>query len=291
MVLSPVPLFLVLVILPSAVAQKCTNIGVTYTTSPSTADDVAKLAESLKLSAVRLPDANPTVIQSFTFTNVSLMLTIPNSMIPAIAANRSNAAQWLFVHVVPYYPRARISTISVGNDVLDAPQDLSEFVMQAIENIHTSLMREIGIWSISFLEETNSSFFINLYPYKVLRQNSEIPIGFALFQNQSYNLETISSLALVISAMTASGHENVRIIVTETGWPSSGSTGIDTSQRKEGVAEAYIYELFDTDDEQEVNGTNQKWGIFYPNMTMKYDIKLSGSGGFSGNGQNLGAYD
>ncbi|CAM8952565.1 unnamed protein product [Rhodiola kirilowii] len=137
MVLSPVPLFLVLVILPSAVAQKCTNIGVTYTTSPSTADDVAKLAESLKLSAVRLPDANPTVIQSFTFTNVLLMLTIPNSMIPAIAANRSNAAQWLFVHVVPYYPRARISTISVGNDVLDASQDLSEFVMQAIENIHT----------------------------------------------------------------------------------------------------------------------------------------------------------
>ncbi|CAM8949291.1 unnamed protein product [Rhodiola kirilowii] len=160
---------------------------------------------------------------------------------------------------------------------------------------------------------------MNLYPYKVLRQNSgdtdwicsvskpaiqfrdDIVTGVRYFNLFDMMIDA------VISAMTASGHENVRIVVTETGWPSSGSTGeleatqayakiymkglikhlnsgIDTSQRKKGVAEAYIYELFDTDDEQEVNGTNQKWGIFYPNMTKKYDIKLSGSGGFSGNG-------
>ncbi|CAM8916252.1 unnamed protein product [Rhodiola kirilowii] len=358
---SPIHLLLFLawllhfLILPSAVAQpSATSVGVTYTTSPSTADHVAKFAESSKIAAVRLPDANPTVIRSFTFTNVSLLLTIPNNLVPAIAANRSNAARWLYVHVVPYFPRARISTISVGNNVLEASPDLYNSLLPAMENVHTAL-DEIGIRSISvsttfsflnimtemfppssaqfqspardelirpvlrFLEQTNSSFFINLYPYNVLRLNSEIPIGFALFQDNPYNFRDDITTGVrylnlfdmmvdaVIAAMAVAGHENVPIIVTETGWPSSGSTGeleatqdyaemyvkglikhlrsgLGTPLRKEGVSQAYIYELFDRDNEQEVNGTNRKWGIFYPNMSKKYDIKLSGSGSMSGNG-------
>uniref|UniRef100_A0A7N0UA28 Glucan endo-1,3-beta-D-glucosidase n=1 Tax=Kalanchoe fedtschenkoi TaxID=63787 RepID=A0A7N0UA28_KALFE len=361
--MAPSPLHLLLlpwfmhflILLPSAVvAQSSGTVGVTYTTAPSTADHVARFVESSKISAVRLPDANPTVIRSFTFTNVSLLLTIPNSLVPVIAANRSNAATWLYNHVVPYYPRARISTISVGNNVLDASPDLYDFVLPAINNIHTSL-REIGIRSISvsttfsflsvmtdtfppssarfqspaddvlirpllqFLEQTNSSFLINLYPYNVLRLNSEIPIAFALFQNLPYNFRDDITTGVrylnlfdmmvdaVISAMAVAGHQSVSIIVTETGWPSAGSTGeleatqgyaemyvkglvkhlksgVGTPLRKEGVAEAYIYELFDRDDEQEVNGTSRKWGIFYPNLTKKYDIQLSSSGVLSGNG-------
>jgi len=55
-------------------------------------------------------------------------------------------------------------------------------------------------------------------------------------------------------------------------------SGVGTPLRKEGVAEAYIYELFD--DEEVRQGTTlskRNWGILYPNMTKKYEIDFSGS--------------
>ncbi|KAK3031032.1 hypothetical protein RJ639_035063 [Escallonia herrerae] len=114
----------------------------------------------------------------------------------------------------------------------------------------------------------------------------------------------------VVAAMAVSSHENIPIIVTETGWPSSASgdsntndgeasqvfaemylkglllhlnSGLGTPLRKERVAEAYIYQLFDNGTEQGSNGvvgeSGQRWGIVYPNMTMKYRIAFSGGSG------------
>ncbi|CAA0827029.1 Glycosyl hydrolase superfamily protein, partial [Striga hermonthica] len=36
---------------------------------------------------------------------------------------------------------------------------------------------------LHFLSETNSSFLINLYPYRIYRINSEIPIAFCFSRN------------------------------------------------------------------------------------------------------------
>ena len=103
----------------------------------------------------------------------------------------------------------------------------------------------------------------------------------------------------LISAMAVAGHENIPVIVTETGWPSSGdaseidaspayaemyinglvshlSSSLGTPLRREGVAEAYIYELFDRETKQGTE-SGRRWGIMYPNMTKKYNIAFSGS--------------
>ena len=87
--------------------------------------------------------------------------------------------------------------------------------------------------------------------------------------------------------------------MVEIGWPSSNANSSEvkanpayaemylknlvehlrsrtsTPLRKEGVAEVYIYELFD----KEVKRMNDRnWGILYPNMTKKYKIEFSGCG-------------
>ncbi|KAI3470840.1 hypothetical protein Pfo_027503 [Paulownia fortunei] len=187
---------------------------------------------------------------------------------------------------------------------------------------------------LQFLEETNSSFLINLYPYNVYRINSEIPIGFVLFQEHPFNFrdDVITGVRYrnlfdmmvdaVIAAMAVSGQENIPVIVAETGWPSEAEaqaagnyaemylkglvthlrSGLGTPLRKEGVAEGYIYQLFDEGDLGYNNGKNgttgaamsgragagQHWGIMYPNMTMKYNVDFSGSIRVLGNDKKLG---
>ncbi|KAK6929441.1 Glycoside hydrolase family 17 [Dillenia turbinata] len=320
-------------------------LGVTYTpTSTHTPEQIATTLKTLKIHRVRLPpETDPNTVRAFSFSNISLLLTLPNNLVPAVSSNRSAALWWLYRHFIPFYPRAHISAISVGTNILDSSSDLTEYILPAIRNVHLSL-HDLGIHRISvsttlsfinvmttafppssaefqepvgellikpllqFLKETNSSFLIDLYPYKVYRMNSEIPIGFALFQEDqfTYRDDTVTGVRYrnlfdmmvdsVVTAMAVAGHENIPIAVMETGWPSGGGEseasevyaelylkglvkhlngGLGTPLRKEGVAETYIYELFDDVNRDSKIGKN--WGILYPNLTRKYKIDFSGS--------------
>jgi hypothetical protein len=185
-------------------------------------DHIPTAVSSLGLTAIRILSPDPALTRSFNYTNTTLILilTIPNLFIPPIAANHSNALRWLYIHIGPFYPQAKIATISVGNYFLSAspPVALSStsLLPPAIRNIHLAL-HDLGIRRISgstsfsfinlvttafppsatefrppvsetlikpllqFLRDTNSSFLINIFPYNVYRLNSEIPIGFTLF--------------------------------------------------------------------------------------------------------------
>ncbi|XP_004308916.1 PREDICTED: glucan endo-1,3-beta-glucosidase 2-like, partial [Fragaria vesca subsp. vesca] len=326
---------------PDAVSS--TIIGATYSAStaatyptPPLPERVASTVTSLGLAALRLDVSDPNLVRAFLYSNTSLLLTIPNALVPPLAANRTNALRWLYAHVVPFFPRTKIAAISVGNDVLESTPEFSQFLLPAIQNVHLALL-DLGIRKIAvsttfsfvnvvtapfppsaaqfidaplqtvirpllqFLRDTNSSFFVNVYPYNLYRLRSEIPIGFPLFQEHPFSFRDDMATGVryrnlfdmmvdaVISAMAVAGHENIPLIVTETGWPSSSTdpreveanpvyaelyikgllghlkSGRGTPLRKEGVAQVYIYELI---DKQVRLGRN--WGILFANMTNKY---------------------
>lgn len=233
-------LYLLLSFLPGSTSLP--SIGVTYSapspsstsagagaTPPSPAatpspppERVAAALSTLKLTSLRLEDPDPAVIRTFLYTNVTLFLTVPNYLVPSMASNRSASLRWLYAHVVPFYPRAKITTISVGNAFLDAYPQSAASLLPAITNLHLSL-RDLGIRKIAvstsfsfvaaistpfppssaqfqeppgvnligpllqFLRDTNSSFLINVYPYNLYRLKSEIPLGIALFQEHAFN--------------------------------------------------------------------------------------------------------
>ncbi|KAH6777838.1 Glycosyl hydrolase superfamily protein [Perilla frutescens var. frutescens] len=369
-----IPIFLLLLSASAvAAAATTTTIGVTYNPTapnlPSPEHVVPKL-QSLCISAVRLIDPTPAAVHAFAYTNITLLLTVPNHLIPSFAANRSAAALWIHSHVLPYYPRTHISLISAGSDVItttatsDPNVDPSTALLPAMRNLRLALL-DLGIRTIAvsttfsfidimttsfppstaefqepigslvvrpllqFLDETNSSFLINLYPYHIYKINSEIPVGFVLFQEHPFNFrdDVITGVRYrnlfdmmvdaIIAAMAVTGQENVPVIVTETGWPSEAAeetdsqaagnyagmylkglvrhlrSGLGTPLRKEGVSEAYVYELFDESEERSTfNNTNvttgsaamrgraaggKHWGIMYPNMSMKYRVDFSDS--------------
>ncbi|KAJ0045056.1 hypothetical protein Pint_06425 [Pistacia integerrima] len=327
-------------------SSSLTTIGITYTSPTTTTtanpEHIASTVTSLNFQAVRLPGADPSIIRAFAYTNTSLLLSIPNILVPPLASNRSLALGWLYRHVLPFYPRSRISLISVGNDVFDSTPDFSPFLLPAIRNVYLAL-RDLDINKVpvsttfsfyniittsfppssarfeepagslilkpllQFLDDTNSSFLVNLYPYNMYRLYNEIPLGFALFQDFPFNFrdDLVTGVRYknlfdmmadsVVSAMVVAGHVNTPIIVAEIGWPSSGAdsgeveatrvyvemylkglvahlrSGLGTPLRKEGIAEVYIYELVD----KEGKG-NRSWGILHQNLTKKYKVEFSG---------------
>ncbi|KAK2377115.1 O-Glycosyl hydrolase family 17 protein [Trifolium repens] len=226
-------LYLLLSLLLTTTTTSLPTIGVTYSTTTTTAqsptppspppqDRITTAMQNLKLTSLRLEEPNPTIIRSLLYTNISLFLTIPNYMVTPIANNRSIARAWIYTHVLPFYPRAKITTISVGNAFLDVYPESINNLLPAITNVHVSL-RDLGIRKISvstsfsfvttvsspfppssatfqeppgvnligpllqFLSDTNSSFLINLYPYNLYRLRPEIPLGIALFQEHPFN--------------------------------------------------------------------------------------------------------
>ncbi|KAK4798440.1 hypothetical protein SAY86_030766 [Trapa natans] len=330
---------------PDATANATAAANTTDTSAPSLPPDrVSAAVYALKIPAVRISDPTPNSVRAFLFSNTSLLLSIPNTLVPSLAKNRSVATAWLFQNVIPFHPRARISAISVGNSLLESNPDAVDLLLPAIRNVDSSL-RDLGIHHISvsttfsfvnimtgafppssatfekpllenlirplldFLKSANSSFMVNIYPYNLYRLKCEIPLGFALFQNEAfmYRDDLVTGARYwnlfdmmvdsVVAAMAVAGHEDVPIIVAETGWPSSSpdKTELDanadyaemyirgllkhlrsamgTPLRKEGVAEAYIYEL--VDKEVKPSGdTGRSWGILYPNLTRKYQHRL-----------------
>ncbi|CAN1257144.1 Glucan endo-1,3-beta-glucosidase 2 [Linum perenne] len=333
--------------LPAPPPASGSLIGVTYnsplasSTHPPRPETIALAVSDLKFGAVRLPHPDPSLIRAFGFTETSVLLSIPNALIPSLASNRTLAQRWIYVHVLPFFPRTKISIISVG---VDAVPEL-RYLLSAIQNVHLAL-RDLGIKKISvsttfsfinlvttafppssatfqetiggilirpllqFLEDTNSSFLVNLYPYNMYRMHSQIPLGFALFQEHNFNFrdDVVTGVRYrnlfdmmvdaVITSMAVAGHENVPLVVAETGWPSSGGespydadanqayaelylrslvahlkSGRGTPLRKEGVAQAFIFELADRDLKQQ-SGT-RNWGVLYSNMSKKYQLDFS----------------
>lgn len=219
-------LYLVSLLPRTASSLPC--IGVTYSATnrtqppPPPPDRISGVMEDLKLTSLRLEEPDPAIIRSLLYTNVSLFLTIPNYLVTPMATNRSVARAWVYTHVLPFYPRAKITTISVGNAFLDVYPQFATNLLPAISNVHVSL-RDLGIRKIAvsttfsffnavtspfppssaqfqeppnvnligplleFLRDTNSSFLINLYPYNLYRVRPEIPLGFALFQEHAFN--------------------------------------------------------------------------------------------------------
>ncbi|XP_058100133.1 glucan endo-1,3-beta-glucosidase 2-like [Magnolia sinica] len=325
------------------------SIGITYSRHPTSnlprPDRVVSTLRSLGVTHVRILNPDHDIIRAFSYSGISLLLSISNTYIHAMAANQSQAVQWLYRNVVPFYPRAHITTISVGNDILTSSPDLTASLISAIRHVHLAL-HDLGIRKIlvsttlpfdiitspfppsaaefkkpaaewimkpilDFITTTNSSFLINAYPYKLFRSHPEVPIGYALFQQNPFNFREDPTTGVqyrnlfdvmvdaVNSAMAAMDHKGIPVIVTETGWPSDGDvnepeankqyasmynvglvrhlrSGLGTPMRREGPTETYIFELFDEDMKQGPR-SDRHWGVLNRNMTMKYPIPFSGS--------------
>ncbi|KAK2416323.1 putative glucan endo-1,3-beta-glucosidase A6 [Trifolium repens] len=279
---------------------------------------------------VKIYDANPDILR---------LLSTTNHEISGIAANQSIADEWVRNNIFPYYQKTLIRYLLVGNEVLSYNSEqghkMWHDLVPAMRNIKRALnSQKIGGIKIGtplamdVLESTfppssgtfrsdlrdnstNSFFFIDAYPYFPWSQDPKnINLDFALFRGNITTQDPGSGLIYrnlldqmldsVIFAMSKLGYSNIKLVISETGWPNSGDieeTGtnifnaatynrnliqrmitkppIGTPARPGVPIPIFIFSLFD-ENQKPGRGTERHWGLLHTDGTPMYDLDLTG---------------
>ncbi|KAJ0110788.1 hypothetical protein Patl1_01944 [Pistacia atlantica] len=100
-------------------------------------------------------------------------------------------------------------------------------------SFRTELIQPVFKPMFDFLRETGSFLMVNAYPFFAYESNSDvIPLDYALFRENPGVVDAGNGLRYfslfdaqidaVFAAMSALKYDDLRMVVTETGWPSKG---------------------------------------------------------------------
>ncbi|XP_022979803.1 probable glucan endo-1,3-beta-glucosidase A6 [Cucurbita maxima] len=164
---------------------------------------------------------------------------------------------------------------------------------------------------LEFLDESRSSLFINAYPYFPWSANPmDINLDFALFNGNLEQIDRGSGLVYTnlldemldsfIFAMAKLGYPNIRLVISETGWPTAGDIEqpganllnaatynrnlvkrvmtkptLGTPARPGVVIPTFIFSLFD-ENQKPGPGTERHWGLLRFDGSPNYQIDLTG---------------
>lgn len=198
------------------------NFGQLGNNLPSAAVSIHRIRH-LRAAAVKIYDANPSILTALSGTRLAVSIMVPNQLIPSIAANRSAADAWISSNLLPFHSKTRIRFLLVGNEVLsDSSIKRTWFdLVPAIINIHKSLKsfkihHKIKVGTtlamdalnasfppssgefrsdiarpvikplLKFLSRTRSYYFVDAYPYFPWSSNpTQISLDYALFNGNS----------------------------------------------------------------------------------------------------------
>ncbi|CAI8597803.1 unnamed protein product [Vicia faba] len=164
---------------------------------------------------------------------------------------------------------------------------------------------------LDFIRETSSYLMVNVYPFFAYETNADvISLDYALFRENPGNVDPGNGLKYfnifdaqidaVFAAISALKYDDVRIVVSETGWPSKGDsdevgaspenaaayngnlvkkilTNGGTPLRPNANLTVYLFALFN--ENGKLGPTSERnFGMFYPNMEKVYDVPFTVEG-------------
>ncbi|XP_030469633.1 glucan endo-1,3-beta-glucosidase 1-like [Syzygium oleosum] len=205
----------------------------------------------------------------------------------------------------------KISTPHAAPLILDTFPPSQAFFNQSLSSVIVPLLQ--------FLSRTGSPLMMNLYPYYVFMENKGVvPLENSIFKPIAPSKEMVDPNTLlhytnVLDAMIDAAYfsmknfniTDVKVLVTETGWPSKGDSkepyaAIDyadtynsnlikhvldksgTPLHPEITSNVYIYELFN-EDLRSPPISEANWGLFNGDLTPVYLLHVSETGGFLAN--------
>ncbi|KAK3432070.1 glucan endo-1,3-beta-glucosidase 1 [Eucalyptus grandis] len=233
--------------------------------------------------------------------------------VPSYAPILVPAIEFLYSALVAanLHNEIKISTPHAASLILDTFPPSQAFFNQSLSSVIVPLLR--------FLSRTGSPLMMNLYPYYVFMENKGVvPLANSLFRPIAPSKEMVDPNTLlhytnVLDAMIDAAYysmknfnfTDVKVLVTETGWPSKGDSKepyatIDyadtynsnlikhvldksgTPLHPELTSNVYIYELFN-EDLRSPPLSEASWGLFNGDLTPAYLLHVSDTGGFLAN--------
>ncbi|CAM0885290.1 unnamed protein product [Alopecurus aequalis] len=315
-------------VFPAAVHSIGVCNGVLGNNLPSPAD-VVKLYRSKGITAMRIYFPQRNILRALSGSGIGLLMDVANEDLAGFASNTSAAAAWVKANVQPY-PGVSFRYIAVGNEVVDSDGQKNilpamknlhgALVAAGLGNIKvsTSLRFDVvtdtfppssGVFAdtdfmdpiAEFLESTGAPLLANVYPYfAYMGDTTDIHLDYATFQTGTTVTDDGNGLKYtslfdamvdsIYAALEDSGRPGVKVVVSETGWPSNGSfaatvqnartynqnlinhVGKGTPKRT-GPLETYMFAMFNenlkTGDE-----TERHFGLFNPDKSPAYSVRF-----------------
>ncbi|XP_010449211.1 PREDICTED: glucan endo-1,3-beta-glucosidase 3-like [Camelina sativa] len=333
----------------SAIYADSGMIGVNYgriADNLSAPEKVVQLLKSQGINRVKLYDTEATVLTALANSGIKVVVSLPNENLASAAADQKYTDDWVQQNIKKYIPATDIEAIAVGNEVFVDPRNTTKYLVPAMTNVQSSLVKfnldkSIKISSpialsalassyppssgsfkpeliepvikpmLDLLRKTSSHLMVNAYPFFAYAANADkISLDYALFKENAGNVDSGNGLKYnslldaqidaVFAAMSAVGFNDVKLVVTETGWPSAGDeneigagsanaaayngglvkrvlTGNGTPLKPKEPLNVYLFALFN--ENQKTGPTSERnYGLFYPNENKVYDVSLSSGG-------------
>lgn len=182
--------------------------------------EVINILKANGISDVRIFDADPLTLKSFSGTGINLMIGVPNEILPSLASlSPIFALNWLQTNIIAHIIPTQIRYIAVGNEVFLKQPYYAPYVVPAIVNLHQALqtlnldstiklsspqaasvlsvsyppslgtfdpsLRSMLLPLLGFLRDTKSPFMVNVYPYFSYTSSlKHVSLDYALFRSQ-----------------------------------------------------------------------------------------------------------
>eukprot|EP01018_Ginkgo_biloba_P014833 Gb_02225 [translate_table: standard] len=218
-------------------------------------------------------------------------------LVPAMQNIHSSLVRWNL------HKKIKVTT-TVAMDALNSssPPSSGRFRDDIAESVMKPLLR--------FISNTKSFYFVNVYPYFAWAANADkIPLEYAIFGTvkaavQDGGLQYTDMLSAQLdanlAAMAKLGYPNVKIAISETGWPTAGGPNevganidlaatynrrlvarilanppLGTPVRPRTFIPTYFFALFD-EDNKSGPVSERNWGLLYSNGSEVYPIDMTG---------------
>ncbi|GLJ18430.1 hypothetical protein SUGI_0326560, partial [Cryptomeria japonica] len=295
--------------------------------------DVVNLLKSNNIGKVRIYEANRDALQALQNSGIEVIVGVGNTELEKIAGDQAAANGWVNDNIVPFSSSVNIKYIAVGNEVY-ANSGLVQYLLPAMNNIQTAVRNAnlqdkmkvstphaesvlsssyppsqgtfgpdmSGI--LKFLSDNGSPFMAHVYPYFSFRDSGgSISADYALFRstttvvtdgNLMYKNLFDAIVDSFISAMEKLGQSNIPIVITESGWPSAGTSVATvenaqtynnnlvkhvlstdgTPKRPGNTIETYIFALFN-ENQKGGDEDERHFGLFDTNKSPVYPVNFS----------------
>ncbi|KAK4764387.1 hypothetical protein SAY87_013825 [Trapa incisa] len=322
------------------------NIGTEVSDLPS-ASDIVTILKVNQITHVKLYDADARMLKALSNSGIDVIVGVTNEEVLGIGESPSIAGAWINKNVAAYLPSTNITYIAVGSEVLTSVPGVGQVLVPAMNYLHKALVAanlnlQVKVsapqsmslipksfppstaafnssWNsiiyqlLQFLQNTNSSYMLNAYPYYGFNEGNGIfPLEYSLFQSlpavkQIVDPNTLFHYNSMFDAMVDATHYSIEamnfsgipVMVTETGWPSSGGSnepdatvgnalafnknlirrvlnGTGPPSQPDQTINTYIYELFN-EDKRSGPVSEKNWGLLFTNGTAVYPLSLSTS--------------
>ncbi|WVZ01946.1 hypothetical protein V8G54_022752 [Vigna mungo] len=329
--MSVILVFLLLGILSSITAAE--SIGVCYGVlgdSLPSKQEVVDLYESNGIGKMRIYFPEPDTLEALKGSGIELIMDVAKESLQSLT-DQNAAMDWVNTNVVPYAQEVNIKYISVGNEIRPDYNE-AQYILPAMTNIHNAisslnLQAQIkvstaidstlisnpyppndGVFNsqsyiipiVEFLKNIGAPLLTNIYPYfAYIGDKENIPLEYALFTQQGENSVGYQNLFdamldSVYAALEKAGAGDVKIVVSESGWPSAGGDGASvenaatyyanliahaksgsgTPKRPGGSIETYLFAMFNENNKQGEE-SEKHFGLFTPDKSPKYQLTFN----------------